>query len=124
MTPRQLLVALHACGATVTVGTRGELRIEPASAVPSDLADAARQQKDALVAELRRPTTQAAPAVTPADYPSLGLYVLNGVVTHALGDQFAADVIAGRVSRATALEMQQTAERTKRALRNAKPWRI
>ncbi|MBS1818509.1 MAG: hypothetical protein JSU08_11300 [Acidobacteria bacterium] len=70
------------------------------------------------------PPEPARPAIAPAEYGSLGLYVLNGVVTHALGDQFAADVIAGRISRSEALDMQQTAERTKRALRNAKPWRI
>ena len=37
------------------------------------------------------------------DWPSVGLYLKNGIVTHALGDAYAADLLAGRVSYEDAL---------------------
>jgi len=42
------------------------------------------------------------PQVHPRDYAALGIYRRNGVLTHDLGDQYAQDILNGRVTEAEA----------------------
>jgi hypothetical protein len=46
-----------------------------------------------------------------SEYPELGLSVVNGIVTHALGDEFAQRILDGDVTRDEAIAMQRRKER-------------
>lgn len=126
-TPRQLLDRLRALGVEFQGVERSRLRVKGwRNLSPADQ-QALNQQRAALLALLtaeqsaNRPPD--VPRITPADYRALGLTVVNGIVSHSLGDDVAADVIAGRISRSDALEMHRQATRDGRGMRAAKPWR-
>jgi hypothetical protein len=61
-------------------------------------------------AEPEPPKPAPQPVIPESDYPMLGLYRSNGVITHALGDKVAADILAGRIPREDAVEMEQRAQ--------------
>jgi hypothetical protein len=104
---------------------RSRLRVRGWSNLPADDRQVVNDRRAELLALLRAEQESPArqPAITPRDYAALGLMTVNGVVTHPLGDQHAADILAGRISRSAAEEMQQQAERSARGLAHAKKWR-
>ena len=57
------------------------------------------------------PTVPTTPTLSPADYHRFGISVVRGIPTHPLGDQYAADVIAGRIPRQHAEQAEQAADR-------------
>src|SRR5690349_23426088 len=117
-TPRQLLARLRAMGVEFQGVERSRLRVKGWRNLTADDQQAVNQQRQALLDLLRaeqEPSFRQIP-ITPRDYAALGLTVVNGVVTHPLGDQHAADILAGRISRSAAEAMQQQAERSAHGL--------
>ncbi|MBS1819608.1 MAG: hypothetical protein JSU08_16870 [Acidobacteria bacterium] len=127
MKPSELIAAVRNHGATIEATPEGELRIEGWPALPLDIRTRLREQREAvallLAAERAKRETDSTPTIAPRDYAALGLSVVNGVVTHPLGDHVAADILAGRISRARAIEMRKQAEQFGRELRHARLWR-
>jgi hypothetical protein len=102
-----------------------KMRVKGWRNLTADDQQAVNQQRAALLALLTQ-EQQPEPRTPPLakhEYARYGIYTVNGVPTHALGDAYAADVIAGRVSRAHALELEEQAERSARGLASARTWR-
>ncbi|MBS1819292.1 MAG: hypothetical protein JSU08_15260 [Acidobacteria bacterium] len=123
-TPRQLLARLRALGVEFRVEA-DRLKVKGWRNLSADDRHAVNHQRTALVALLtqeQRPESRT-PPMSPSEYDRYGIYIVNGVPTHPLGDQHAADIIAGRISRSEALELEEQAERSARGLANARTWR-
>jgi hypothetical protein len=124
--PAEVIAEIRKHGATLDITPEGRLRIEPWKSLPLEIRAAVREHRDDLRTLLqaeRRKVSKDTSAIGPTEYAAFGLYVVDGVVTHALGDHVAADILAGRISRARAEEMQQQAERSADGLANARTWR-
>lgn len=124
-TPRQLLDRLRALGVEFQGVEHSRLRVKGWRNLTADDRRAVNEQRAALLALLtaEQHTEPRTPPLAKHEYARFGIYTANGVPTHALGDQFAADVIAGRISRSDAEQMQRQATRDGRGMRAAKPWR-
>jgi hypothetical protein len=120
-TPRQLLVRLRAAGVEFTGVERSRLRVKGWRNLTAEDQQAVNQHRQALLALLRaeqerEPRT---PPIAPSEYHRFGIYIVHGVPTHALGDEYAADVIAGRIPRPQAEEAERQKERAARELSRA-----
>jgi hypothetical protein len=116
MMPREAIDAARKQGARLEL-TGQTLHVHGWRALPRDLRLALREHKPAVIALLRDEAAQAKRLAIPeAAYASLGLVRRRGVWTHALGDQYAADILSGKVSRAEATAGEQRADRQLREM--------
>jgi hypothetical protein len=96
----------------------GRLVVQPASLLTDEERTYIRANAAAIAAATRpSPAAPPPPPLLPSEYASLGLRVENGVVTHALGDEFAERILRGDISPEEARAMQQRRKRDLFAMR-------